>query len=111
MSQYRAILTLPILAAVALTAHRFVTPTGGVPAAGANTLGVTNADAASGEQAPIIYLGTAIVEASDAIAAGAAIETTGDGRAVTKSTGVAVARALQAATAAGQFIEVALIPN
>lgn len=106
-----SLLTLTIIAAAALTEDRFVSATGGVPAAGANTLGVTRSDVESGKPAPVDILGTAIVEASAAIAQYAAIETTNDGRAVTKTTGVTVARALQAAAAAGDKIEVLLIAN
>lgn len=104
-------LTLSILAAATLTANRFVTAVGAVPAANANVIGVTRTGGSSGDMVPVDTLGTALVEASAAISAGAAIATTNDGRAVTHSTGAVVARALQAATGAGQFIEVMLIPN
>lgn len=110
-TQSISLLTLTLTAAAALTANRFVTHAGAVPAAGANVVGVTRSAAASGYATPVDVIGTAIVEASAAIAVGAAIETTNDGRAVTWSTGVTVARALQAATAAGDLIEVLLIAN
>jgi hypothetical protein len=103
--------TLSILAAATLTANRFVTAVGAVPAANANVIGVTRTGGGSGDLVPVDTLGTTLVEASAAISAGAAIATTNDGRAVTHSTGAVVARALQAATGAGQLIEVALIPN
>jgi hypothetical protein len=106
-----ALLTLTRTAGAALTAQRFVAPDGTVPAAGANTLGVTRTDAAAGSPVAVDAIGTAIVEAAAAIADGAPIETTVDGRAVTKTTGISVARALQAAGAAGDKIEVLLIPN
>lgn len=109
--QSRCIQTLPVIAAVALTANRFVSPTGGLPAAGGNTLGVALSDTAQGDACPVERLGTAKVVASAAIAKGAAIESLDDGRAVTRTTGVTCARALEAATVAGQIIEVALIPN
>lgn len=105
------LLTLSIPAAAALTARRFVTHTGAVPAAGANVAGATCTDAASGALVAVDVLGTTIVEASAAIAKGAAIETTNTGKAVTKDTGITVARALQAAAADGDLIEVLLIPN
>jgi hypothetical protein len=106
-----SLLTLSRTAAAALTAARFVSTGNGVPGAGANTLGVTRTDAASGALVAVDAVGTAVVEASAAIADGASIETTNDGRAVTKTTGIAVARALQAAAGAGDKIEVLLIPN
>lgn len=109
--QNKALLILTVLTTAAITNRRFVSPTGGVPSAGGNTLGVADADAASGTHAPVVHQGTAIVEASAAIAKGAEIETTNNGRAATKDTGKTVARALQAAGAAGEYIEVTLIPN
>lgn len=109
---YHAVLTNTLVAAAALSANRFVTAAGAVPAANANVIGVTRAPAgAAGDLVPVDMLGIAEVEASAAIAVGAAIATTNDGRAVTYSTGAVVARALTAAGAAGQLIEVQLIPN
>lgn len=109
--QYRDILTLPVLAAATLTAARFVSPTGGLPTLAGNTLGVALSNIASGETGSVITLGTAPVEASAAISKGAAVEVLADGRIVTKDSGVTVGRALQAATAAGQIIEVLLVSN
>lgn len=111
MSQYTAIYTRTVKAAAALTAHRFVTAAGAVPAAGANVLGAVNADTPSGGLAPVVVLGTAIVEAGEEIALGAAVETANTGKALTKDTGVTVGRALQAATGDGHKIEVLLIAN
>lgn len=105
------LLTLTVVAAAALNAARFVTAGGAVPAANANVIGVTRTSGGAGELVPVDALGTTMVEASAAIAAGAAVATTNDGRAVTHSTGAVVARALTAATGAGQLIEVLLIPN
>lgn len=109
--QYRSLLMLPVKASANLTVNRFVSPTGGLPSAGGNTLGVANADIASGTIGPVNHQGTAIVEISAAIAKGALIEALSDGRAVTKSSGTGVARALEAGGAAGDRIEVTLIPN
>lgn len=107
-----SVYTRTVVAAAALSANRFVTAVGAVPAANANTVGVTRTSAgASGDLVPVDVLGTTMVEASAAISAGAALATTNDGRAVTYSTGATVARALTAATDAGQLIEVLLIPN
>lgn len=104
-------LTLTVAAAAALTINRFVTATGAVPSANGNALGVTRTSGAQGDLVPVDVMGTALVEASAAISAGAAVATTNDGRAVTYSTGVAVGRALQAASGAGALVEVLLIPN
>ncbi len=106
-----SILTLSIVASGAITKHRFVTPGNTQAGAGVNTLGVAREDATLNAGLAIDVVGTAIVEAGGAIAAGAAVETDATGRAVTKTTGVTVGRALQAAAAAGDFIEVLLIQN
>lgn len=110
--QFTSILTLPLIATGVIAAERFVTFAGAQAGAAANTLGVSRAAAAAAGQAiPVDAEGTAVVEAGAAIAAGAAIETDAQGRAITRSAGPTVARALQAATAAGEFIEVRLVAN
>ena len=107
-----SILTLTVAAAAALSANRFVTVAGAVPAANANCLGVTRTSAAAvGDLVPVDVAGTTLVEASAAIALGAAVTTTNDGRAVTHSTGAVLARALGAASGAGALVEVLLIAN
>ncbi|MDP2431272.1 MAG: DUF2190 family protein [Pseudomonadota bacterium] len=110
-AQSIALLTLSLTASATLAANRFTTHAGAVPAAGANVAGVARSSAASGDLVSVDVLGTAVVEASAAIALGAAIESTNTGKAVTKSTGATVARALQAASADGDLIEVLLIAN
>ena len=105
------ILTLSVLAAVAITAERFVTAAGAPAAAGANAVGVSKSDAAVGELFPTIVVGTAIVVAGGAVAANDYLEVGADGKAVTQDTGPAVALALGAAAADGDRIEVLLISN
>src|SRR5690606_6879475 len=100
-----------LTAAAAIRAHRFTTATGQVAPAGGNALAVTCCDVDLGDLFAADALGTTVVEAAGAIAAGGAIEVGADGKAVAKSAGVTVARALQPATAAGDLIEVLLIPN
>lgn len=111
MSQYREIQSLPIKATAALTACRLVSHTGGLPADGGNALGAAKNSAAIGEMCAVITLGTAVLEASAAIAKGAAVESGADGRIETQSAGVTIGRAFQAAGAAGDKIEVILIQN
>lgn len=111
MTQKIQILTLAIAAAAVLTAERFIKSDGTVAAAAGNALGVTESDAAIGDQVPVIALGTAVVTAGGAIALGARVEVGATGKAVTKAAGVAVGVALQAAAADGDRIEVFLIPN
>ncbi|ENB4166295.1 DUF2190 family protein [Stenotrophomonas maltophilia] len=102
-----------MLATAALTHNRFVSPTGGVAAAGGNACGVTRSDAAIGQLAPVDALGTTQVTAGGAIVAGAAIQVGADGKAITADAGKVVARAAPGATATvdGDVLEVILIPN
>jgi hypothetical protein len=106
-----SILTLSLIAAGAIAKHRFVTHAKAQAGAAANTLGVAKHDAVLNDGLTVDVIGTAIVEAGAAIADGAEIETDASGRAITKAAGVTTARALQAAAAAGDFIEVLLIQN
>jgi len=106
-----SLLALTVIATAALTKHRFVTHAGAVPAAGARALGVARTDAVIGDVTAVDTYGTAVVEAGAAIAIGVQVEVDGTNRAVTKAAGVAVGAALQPAQAAGDFIEVLLIPN
>lgn len=105
------LLALTVVAAAALTKHRFVTHAGAVPAAAARAFGVARTDAEIGDPTTVDVLGTAVVEAGAAIALGALVEIDATNRAVTRSAGVTVGVALQAAGAAGDFIEVLLIAN
>ncbi|MDF0377690.1 DUF2190 domain-containing protein [Methylophilus sp. YYY-1] len=102
-----------MVATAALTANRFVSTAGGVPAAGANAYGVADSDAAIGARVAVKTHGTSMVEAGAAISAGALVETDNLGRAVTKNTGVSLARLApgEVATVAGQIVEVILFPN
>lgn len=111
MSQKISLLALSIAASAALVAERFVTVGGAYPSAGGNTVGVTQTDAASGDLVAVDVVGTAIVEASAAIAKNAYVQADATGQAVTQSTGIAVGVALEAASAAGERIEVLLISN
>lgn len=112
MSQNISLLTLPVVLASACAAQRFITATGSPAGAGANALGVTRYGAAAGATVPVDVLGTAVVEAGAAIAQGDTLKADADGRAITWATsGAKVAIALQAASVAGQLIEVLLLPN
>jgi hypothetical protein len=105
------ILTLSVVATAALVQNRAVTGTGAIPAAGTRCLGFADVNAAVGERVSINTLGTAAAEAGAAIAVDALVEVDAQGRVVPKNAGVAVGRALTAATAAGQLVEILLIPN
>jgi len=111
-TQNLALLTLTLALTGAVTANRFVTASGALAGADANTLGVSRVSGVSGEKAPVDVLGTAVVEAGAAVSAGATIKSDSTGRGITWVTsGAKVGLALEAATAAGQMIEVLLIPN
>lgn len=109
--QHRAILTLTLLATATLTANRFADYDGGLPSDGGNAMGVVRHNGVSGENVAVIVQGTAPVEVSGAISKGDLVEVGADGRIETQSAGVSVGRALEASTAAGQVIEVLLLPN
>ncbi len=107
-------LTLTVTAAVALAACRFVTQAGAYPAAGAAAFGVTRSSAeAAGDLVPVDVQGTAIAEAGAAITLDAPLMVDATGRVVPLTVGSKspVGRAMQAATAAGQQIEILLGPG
>lgn len=100
--------TMSVLAAAALTKHRYATAAGTVPASGAYCPGVANANYDIGEQAGLDTHGIVLVEAGAAVAADAAVQTDASGRAITLAAGVNLGRALDAAAAAGDLIRVKL---
>ena len=107
-------LTLTVVAASALAASRFVTQDGAYPAAGAAAFGVTRTCAVgAGDLVPVDVTGTAIVESGAAITKDAALMVDATGRVVPLTVGSKspVARAMDAAGAAGAFIEVLLVPS
>lgn len=104
-----SLLTLTVIASATVAASRFVTQDGAYPSAGAKGHGVTRSSGVSGDLIPVDVLGTAIVEAGGTVAKDAALELDATGRVVTKSAGVAVAKAMEAGVVGG-LIEVLLIP-
>lgn len=107
-----SVLTLTVAASAALAAGRFVTEAGAYPAAGGSALGVTRTSAGqAGDLVPVDTLGTTMVEAGADLSAGQGLQVDATGRVVPHTTGVMVGRALGAASSAGDFVEVLLIPN
>lgn len=109
-----SLLALTVTAASALKACRFVTQAGAYPAAGAAAFGVTRTSAEqAGDLVPVDVHGTAIVEAGAAITADTPLMVDATGRAVALSGAgkSPVARSMEAASAAGAFIEVLLVPS
>jgi hypothetical protein len=106
-----SLLSLPLTASATVRAERFVTYAGAECGAGVAAAGVADVAGVSGDVIPVVRIGTAVVAAGAAVTAGALVESDAQGRAVTRSTGVVLGRALQAAAAAGSRIEVLLIGN
>lgn len=103
-----------LVATVALAAHRFVAYDGGYPTAagGAKDVqGVTETAAASGEAVAVVTSYSYLVEAGGAVAFGALVKPDLTGRAVTGSLAEHCGRALGAATAEGQLIEVEILKH
>lgn len=115
MSQAKiSILTLSIITSATALASRFITTAGAYPAAGGLPIGVNAADAVSGQPTPVDVLGTTLVQAGAAIAVDAKIMVGTDGKAITHDADGdkhAVGRALTAAAADGDLIEILLVPS
>lgn len=111
MTQKKSILTLSILAAAAIAAEHFVTATGAVATAAGNAIGTSVTDANDGDLFAVDVLGTSVVTAGGAFSEGDYLEVGANGTAVELAAGVAVAIALQDASASGDRVEVLLIAN
>jgi hypothetical protein len=108
------IFTLTILATATVEQERFVTTAGAYPSAGGLPIGVTRSAGESGDVLPVDVLGTSIVTAGAAIAVDAAVMVSTNGKVITHDGDGdkhAVGRALTAASADGDTIEVLLIPS
>lgn len=121
-AQSRPILSLPLLATAAVLYARFValdatpSPLPGMPGAkhvgtaGAKVHAVSGRAALLGEAFDGVCYGTAVVESGAAIVPGAKVASDAVGRAITQTgTNETAGIALQAATAAGELIEVLLV--
>lgn len=111
MTQKISVLTLAVVAAASLAAERFVGADGNYPAAGGAAFGVTNTSGANGDRVPVDVMGTSIATAGDVIDEDDLLQVGTDGKLVPHTTGVAVAKALQAAGADGERFDVLLLPN
>lgn len=100
------ICTMSILATAALTKRRFVTNAGAVPAAGVWCPGIAENDQDIGLYVGVNTHGILLVEAGAAVAVDADIQCDASGRAITKAAGISLARAIDAAAAAGEVIRV-----
>lgn len=105
-------LILGLTATAAIAQFQPVQATGAPATAAGNAIGFAQLPAASGDRVPVAAGGTSIAIAGGAITAGSLVEVGATvTQVVTRSAGVAIGRALTAATAAGDQIEVFLIPN
>lgn len=111
MTQKISLLTLAVIAAAALEAERVVGRDGQYATAGGNVFGVTNTSGLVGDRVPVDVVGTSIATAGGAFADGAYLQVGSAGKLIARTTGIAVAQAMQLATADGDRVEVLLIPN
>lgn len=96
----------------AIAGNRFVQLDGTQSGAGEYSCGISHyAGVAGGDYIPFTELGREIVEAGAAFAANVLLESDAQGRGILKTTGIATARSVGAATAAGDLVEVYVIPN
>ncbi|MFC7419348.1 capsid cement protein [Iodobacter arcticus] len=72
-----------ILASATLPRFRFIGFNGGLCAANAKALGVSDSDADSGQQAGVMFSGIGLVEAAASIAQGASLVSDAAGKAIT----------------------------
>lgn len=108
-------LTVSVKSTGAITENRFITAVGAQTGANGNALGVAQYSVgAAGQMVPVTTLGVLDVEAGGAISAGQLVASDSSGRAVYRdgtTYTVTLGRALNAVSAAGQFVKVHLIPN
>ncbi len=106
------VVTNTITATATLAANRFVEDDGTYPSAGGTAHGVTRQAGVSGDLIPVDAVGTTIVEAGGAIAKGGPVKSDAAGKAVAQGgSGTILGRALSAAAADTDLIEVLLIAN
>lgn len=107
-----SLLALPVTLTGTVAANRFITIAGAQAGADAVTFGASRSAGVSGEKITVDLIGTTIIESGAAFAAGDTLKSDASGRGITWATsGAKTAKALKAATAAGQFVEALLLPN
>jgi hypothetical protein len=98
---------LSIPASGAVTVYRGVGYNGAqATVAGQAVLGFANEAGVDGRNFTVNVIGTMLAEAGGAVNVGDALDVDASGRVVTHTTGIICGRALAAATAAGQVIEI-----
>lgn len=102
--------TVGITATATIAQYQPIQASGAAATAAGNAVGFANVAGVSGDRIPTTVIGTAIAVAGAAIAVGALVEVhTTVAQVVTKAAGIAIGRALTAASAAGDLIEVLII--
>lgn len=110
--QQTPIFAITLIAASAISGHRFVDWVGNEAAADEDSPGIANYPAAIGDAFAVNVLGTAKVVAGGAIAVGGPVKVGAAGKAIAQAgVGTIVARAVTAAAADGDIIEVLLLPK
>lgn len=105
------LLTLAVVLAADVGEHIAVTKAGALPAAGARIFGVLDYEGVIGDSVAADTIGTTIGTAGAAIAEDAELEVTAAGKFITKAAGIVVGKAMQAAAADGDKLEVFLLPK
>lgn len=106
-----SVLTIGVALTGTVAQYAPVTAAGVAASAAGRAVGIAQTAGVSGQRVPVAALGTTIAIASAAIAVGALVEVASATQVVTKSAGVSIGVALTAAGAAGDQIEILLIPN
>jgi len=105
-----SILTLPVLAAAVIAENLAIGQDGNLATAAGKMFGISTELSEVGVQLPVDVLGTTVATAGAVVAKDADLEVGAGGKLVTKAAGIVVARAMQAAGADGDKIEVLLLP-
>lgn len=106
------LLSLSVAAAGAVAAGHFINQAGAYPAAGGLPIGVAACDGDAGDLLPVDVMGVSEAVAGAAIALDKPLMLDAQGRVIEHdgaAASVAVGRSMQAATAAGDVIEVFLV--
>lgn len=104
------LLAKTVIATATITGGQGITLTGAVPAAGAAGY-IAEFSGVTGDAITVNMLGTTVAISGAAFAANALLEFNASGQLITKTTGIAVARSILAATGANQQTEVFILPN
>jgi hypothetical protein len=106
----KAVLTLTVVAAMALEVNRAVDQDGNYSTAGAACFGFTDTAGDVGEQTSIDCIGTSYATSGAAIDVDELLEVGTDGKLIPLDTGKVVARAMSATTGANESLDIFILP-